>query len=399
MLNQVDALIIGAGPSGSTAAYSLAKAGWAVAIVEKSTFPRRKVCGEYLSPTNLPLFRRLGFEDKFLQLSGPVVKRVGLFAKSAQFHAPMPCFGDSFDTWGRAIRREILDTVLLAETSKLGADVWQPWSVSDISKRGGYFVSRLKKKGTTDITEIQSKIVISAHGSWELGNLPTQTKRQPLKPTDLIGMKAHFEGTLLEPDLMPMIIFPGGYGGMVTCDDGIVSISCCIRNDYLQQVRNENSSLSIGDAIQKHIFGTCNGVFESLSGARRVGEWLTAGTIRPGIRRRIVDDIFLVGNAAGESHPIIAEGISMGIQSSWLLTQCLLSRGQADASSDALKQIGNEYNKVWLQTFRNRIHVASLFARLAMSDSSQKYLSPLFRAFPSLLTFGARLGGKVHRVA
>jgi len=40
-----DALVIGAGPAGSTAARLLAQAGWSVALVEKSVFPRRKVCG------------------------------------------------------------------------------------------------------------------------------------------------------------------------------------------------------------------------------------------------------------------------------------------------------------------------------------------------------------------
>ena len=41
-----DALIIGGGPSGATTALLLARAGWRVALTEKSSFPRRKVCGE-----------------------------------------------------------------------------------------------------------------------------------------------------------------------------------------------------------------------------------------------------------------------------------------------------------------------------------------------------------------
>ncbi|WP_136622814.1 FAD-dependent oxidoreductase, partial [Mesorhizobium sp. 10.2.3] len=44
-LSTYDAVIIGAGPAGSSAALTLARRGWAVAIVEKSAFPRRKVCG------------------------------------------------------------------------------------------------------------------------------------------------------------------------------------------------------------------------------------------------------------------------------------------------------------------------------------------------------------------
>jgi len=44
-----DALIVGAGPAGSTAARVLARAGWSVGLIEKSSFPRRKVCGELVN--------------------------------------------------------------------------------------------------------------------------------------------------------------------------------------------------------------------------------------------------------------------------------------------------------------------------------------------------------------
>ena len=49
-----DALIVGAGPAGSAAARLLAQAGWSVALVEKAEFPRRKVCGEFISATTIP---------------------------------------------------------------------------------------------------------------------------------------------------------------------------------------------------------------------------------------------------------------------------------------------------------------------------------------------------------
>src|SRR3954452_14387915 len=85
-----DAIVIGAGPAGSTTAILLARAGWSVAIVEKSSFPRRKVCGEFISATSMPLLRDLGVLGDFLHQAGPEVRRVGLFARDASLAAPMP---------------------------------------------------------------------------------------------------------------------------------------------------------------------------------------------------------------------------------------------------------------------------------------------------------------------
>ena len=53
-IEDFDAVVIGGGPGGATTAMLLARAGWSVAVIERQRFPRRKVCGEYLSGANWP---------------------------------------------------------------------------------------------------------------------------------------------------------------------------------------------------------------------------------------------------------------------------------------------------------------------------------------------------------
>ena len=55
----LDALIVGGGPAGSTAANLLAHAGHDVLVLEKEIFPRFHI-GESLLPIDLPIFERLG---------------------------------------------------------------------------------------------------------------------------------------------------------------------------------------------------------------------------------------------------------------------------------------------------------------------------------------------------
>ena len=74
-----------------------------------------------------------------------------------------------------------------------------------------------------------ANVVIGAHGAWEPGVLPTSPARAATRPRDLLGFKAHFRDARLPRDLMPLVLFPGGYGGMVTTDQGRVSLSCCVR--------------------------------------------------------------------------------------------------------------------------------------------------------------------------
>src|SRR5690606_36972308 len=105
-----DAIIIGGGPAGTSTALPLARHGWRVAIVEKSAFPRRKVCGEYISASNLGLFDWLGIGEAWRANVGPAIRRVGFFSGETCAEAELPAAAAGF---GRALGRDLLDSMLL----------------------------------------------------------------------------------------------------------------------------------------------------------------------------------------------------------------------------------------------------------------------------------------------
>ena len=85
-----DAIVIGGGPAGSTTALMLARAGWAVALIEKSRFPRPKVCGEFISASTFPLLAEFGLLEDVRGLAGHEVRRVAVFAGETVSTSPMP---------------------------------------------------------------------------------------------------------------------------------------------------------------------------------------------------------------------------------------------------------------------------------------------------------------------
>src|ERR1700744_1336979 len=121
-----DAMIIGAGPAGSAAAQLLAQAGWSVALIEKAQFPRRKVCGEFISATTMPVLQSCGITASFIAAAGPPVTRVGIYAGNAMLRAPRE------QVWGRALGREHLDVMLRDAAVTAGVDLFQPAEVANL---------------------------------------------------------------------------------------------------------------------------------------------------------------------------------------------------------------------------------------------------------------------------
>ena len=388
-----DALIIGGGPAGGTLGLLLAEAGWSVAIVEKKPFPRAKVCGEFISATSIPLLEKLAIADFFLTHGGPEVRQVGLFAADSVLTAAMPPALDSPHHWGRALGRDRLDHHLLHKASQAGATLWQPWAAKSVTRQADMTIVTLV--ANDKIKQLAARVVIVANGSWEQGVVPMQPRAH--RPNDLLAFKAFFRNCALPSELMPLLMFPGGYGGMVHSEDGRVSLSCCIRRDTLAQARRHCPGPA-GDAVLQHIKNTCRGVRQAFGSARREGVWIAAGPIQPGIRQRYADGIFYVGNIAGEAHPVIAEGISMALQSGWLLAEVLLRHQQELVAGGDRASIGREYTKQWDRHFAKRIQAAAVFAHLAMRPWAVSLVLPLLKRFPGMLTLGAKLSGKVKQV-
>ena len=393
-----DAVVVGAGPAGSTVAIQLARAGWSVALIEKQSFPRRKVCGECIAASNLPLLQSLGVADAVDALAGPYLRQVTLLHGDSAVTADLPSAAHERYRWGRALGRETLDSLLLEQARSAGAVVFQPCAVQAILGRRGAWHCEVRVLESSVLLRLRASVVVDAHGSWEELPSARPKRRQARSAADLFAFKANFSGSALAVGQISVLALDGGYGGMVVADGGLTTLACCIRRDRLSELRGLAPGSSASDAVEAWLQRQCAGVRQALHGASRDGPWLASGPLDPGVRMGAEDAIFSVGNAAGEAHPILGEGISMALQSAALLCSHLLGQHGPAAVPDAAAQatLQRAYVASWRRSFAPRLRLAAVFAHLAMRPRSAGALMKLLRLWPGLLTQGARWGGKVR---
>jgi flavin-dependent dehydrogenase len=395
---EYDAIIVGAGPAGSTAAILLASAGWSVALIEKQAFPRRKVCGACIGASNLPLLAALGIGDAFARLAGPELHEVALYCGDRVLQAPLPAAANARHPWGRALERDSFDTLLLERARELGVSVWQPWAARAIDGSAGAYRCRIEARPTLQPTELHAPALIMANGSWEAN--PGVDRRPARKSGDLFAFKAVFTGSRLAPGLLPVISFAGGYGGLVVAENGRLTLAGCIRRDALKSCRATAPGQTAGEAFERYLRAETGALREVLAEARREGAWLAVGPIQPGIRApwNRADGRFMIGNAVAEAHPVIGEGISMAMQSAWLLCERLIAATRENAKANALQRVGADYARQWSKAFARRLHLAATLAHLTMRPWLAPVVWPILRRAPGLVTAIARGAGKARTV-
>jgi flavin-dependent dehydrogenase len=228
---------------------------------------------------------------------------------------------------------------------------------------------------------LRARHVVAAHGSWQPGPLPTQVAKTR-GATDLLAFKAHFRRAGLRPSCMPLVAFPGGYGGLVHAGDGLVTFSFCLRRDTLERCRIRFPGVGAGEAAFLHARHHCGALGDALAEARRDGDWLAAGPIRPGMRPFLHDGVHVAGNAAAEAHPAIAEGIGMAMQGAALLADRLLAGRESS------------YAGAWRACFSSRMRFSRVIAGVAMQPAASTLAARVLETIPSVLPACARFSGK-----
>ena len=249
---------------------------------------------------------------------------------------------------------------------------------------------------------LSASLIIDAHGSWERApqfdvvGERSRPQRTTHRDSDLFAFKATFERAALSSGLLPVVALDGGYGGIVVGKAGSTTVALCMRRDKLRELRLRSRGLAAAVVVEAYLRESCRGIREALRGSQRKGSWLTVGPLQPGMRSHEAAGLFRVGNASGESHPLIGEGISMALQSSKLLVGILQSHAGRVTDTRVLSATHDSYNRAWKKAFLPRLRFASLYAHTAMRPPLAASVEAWLKRRPSALTTAARLAGKAR---
>ncbi|HUB69168.1 MAG TPA: geranylgeranyl reductase family protein [Acidimicrobiales bacterium] len=230
MNGNCEVLVIGAGPSGSSCAYWLAREGHDVVVVERKSFPREKTCGDGLTPRSVRQLQDMGLGDEMLGWHRFAGLRAHGFGRSLEL--PWPAV-EGLPPYGYVVTRKELDAVVAHNAAKAGAAIWEHTEAAEpllegTSVRG----ARLVAKGDDGHTgEVRARYVVIAEGAnsrfgWAIGNQRARSYPQGMALRGYWASPRHAEPWIdswldLEDETgknMP------GYGWVFPLGDGRVNV-------------------------------------------------------------------------------------------------------------------------------------------------------------------------------
>ena len=157
MEHYADVVVLGGGMAGSCIAKALADKHWETALIDRQTFPRHKVCGEFLSPEAQSTLHALGLTETVTALHPRRIERARLiFEHGGEIELPIPGAA-----WG--LSRYAMDEALHSAAMQAGAQLHLSTTVTGIEQRGKGYTVRTKQGANTSL--FHARAVIAAWGA------------------------------------------------------------------------------------------------------------------------------------------------------------------------------------------------------------------------------------------
>jgi flavin-dependent dehydrogenase len=369
-LKKYDIAIIGGGPAGSSAAILLSKKGYSVTIIEKKSFPREVLCGEFISKEVVEFLIENSLYEEFLKLNPNPISSFRFSCDNGKeliSKLKFPAYG---------IKRSKLDNFLLSKARENGAELFQPAEAKEIQKQTEGYLIKIKP-GTGEEFTLYSKIIIAAYGKQNIldKNFGRDFYRVKSK---LNGVKFHIDKTQFDSFNSEEIqVYTGHniYCGINAVDNNTITL-CFLEKRDKSQYSPKELLLRLSRQNKKFNALFNQNLFESIDKLQVYG----TGNIYFGKRDIVNEGIFYIGDSAGVIAPLVGDGIGIAVQSARLVSDILCRNNLVQ------EKAGKEYKKEWRNKFLKRILLAGIIQKIVLNNSLRNPGIRMISFFPGVLS-------------
>lgn len=326
-----DVIVVGGGPAGSTTAFFLARAGCDVLLVDRASFPRDKVCSEYLSPQASRLLHEMDVLEEIER--APSARLTGMRVHSPDGTTFQGSFTAdtgyrAFRSYGVAVRRPILDAILLSRARRVGARVREGLDVRDVLRDdAGRVIGVVARDGTEPVT-LRAPLVVGADGLRSVVARRLQLGAHGKWPRRL-ALVRHHRGIHHDADIGDMHVFEGGYAGFAPVGGGLTNVAVVIPTQLSREIGNDR------DAIMTHLLNDHPSTAARVEGSEAVTPARAIGPFNWRAPQAWAPGTVLVGDAADFFDPFTGEGIYAAMRGAELLSSYAFEAVRAKTTFDA----------------------------------------------------------------
>jgi flavin-dependent dehydrogenase len=400
-MSEYDAIIIGGGPAGSSAAISLSLQGARVLVLEEKHMPRGKLCGEFITPECFPSLERLGVMQRMLAAGAEKVTRVSLVVAGGKSVQTQISKMSDDATWAMSLSRARFDEILLHRARETGAVC-----LEGIAVKGSMLVDAVQRVEALSLSDgsrvsFEAPLVIDASGR---NSRLMVTKRERIagrRGSRLYALKAHLKGVEGIGEQLELYFFPQGYGGFTLIEEGLVNLCFIVGERALNDAGGDPAKV-VQKTLMKNTLAA-----ERMKGAEVVGKWYSAGPLTFGRRRLAQGGVIAIGDASGMIDPFTGTGIQMALRTGEMAAEAMFeamesfvpgktSSGRFAAfapvvtgnsrnpSTSFFDSVLASYRRRYEHEFDNRMKIAGLLRAAAFSPPATSLVAGILAHAPRL---------------